>query len=409
MKPPTIILLILLICPIVFPQTRRTSSQKQPVSPPSPTQHIQTADGITSVYDESSNTTLTSSNEVLLYDDTSQGAVNPLRVTMTLVTTYSGSSSTSREASIDPLIKLLFSYRYFVAKFDVGESRDFAIFTGLSNLEASGKLSFIRRDNSGNQVITTMQVSIRASELHTILEKIRTARSVSFLIGRDSFVLTANQLEIFEKFLARTPHPASQSLTSPSKCDLTLAQAPALRGFRLKQSLNDVLARFRGVQTSEILSNTPAAPKTNRSLLDVIFGTYYALTSQTPAAGHKLTENWNEILADSRFFSDFEGVSKLHLEFIEQQLIAIRVEYKNDIRWQTNDEFVAASATALGLSSQWKTGSVLSCVGFTIQASSSFGPSTLELRDPNAEAAARQREEELKKREEDKRKSTFKP
>ncbi|HJP92884.1 MAG TPA: hypothetical protein VJ875_13080 [Pyrinomonadaceae bacterium] len=408
MKPPTIILLILLICPLVLPQTRRTSSQKRPVSPPSPTQHIHTADGITSVYDESINTTLISSNEVLLYDDASQGAVNPLRVTMTLVTTYAGSSSTSSEAAIDPLIKLLFSYRYFVAKFDVGEPRDFAIFTGLSNLEASGKLSFIRRDNSDNQVITTMQASIRASELHTILEKIKTARSASFLIGRDSFVLTANHLEMFEKFLARTPHPAPQSLTPPSNCDLTVAQAPALRGFRLGQSLTDVLARFRSVHTSEILSNANAAPKTTRSLLDVIFSTYYALTAQTPAAGHKLTENWNEVLADSRFFPDFEGVSKLHLEFIEQQLIAIRVEYKNDIRWQTNDEFVAASATALGLATQWKTGPLLTCVGFTIHASSSFA-SILELRDTNAEGAARQREDELKKREEEKRKNTFKP
>lgn len=253
-----------------------------------------------------------------------------------------------------------------------------------------------------------MQASIRASELHTILKKIKTTPSVSFLIGRDSFVLTATHLEIFEKFLARTPHPAPQSVTPPSKCDLTLIQAPALRGFRLSQRLNDVLARFPGVQTSEILSNSAAAPTVNRTLLDVIFGTYYALKPQTPAAGHNLTENWNEILADSRFFPDFQGVSKLHLEFIEQQLIAVRVEYKNDIRWRTNDEFVAASASALGLSNHWKTGSLLSCVGFTIHASSSFA-SSLELRDTNAEAAARGREEGLKKRDADKRKSTFKP
>ena len=187
MNTRTIVLMTLLIFTTTIAQTRRTSTQKRPPSTPSPTQDIQTADGITSAYDESSNTTLASSNEVLLYDDASQGAVNPLRVTMTLVTTYPGRPSTSTDTATDPLIRLLFSYRYFVAKFDVGEPRDFGIFTGLSTLEASGKLSFIRRDNSGNQVITTMQASIRASELHTILEKDQNS-AIRFFLNRPRFV-----------------------------------------------------------------------------------------------------------------------------------------------------------------------------------------------------------------------------
>lgn len=89
-------------------------------------------------------------------------------------------------------------------------------------------------------------------------------------------------------------------------------------------------------------------------------------------------------------------------------MIAIRVEYKDEIKWQTVDEFVAASATALGLSTHWKSGPLLTCNGFTIQASSSLHPS-LEMRDTAAQTAARQREDELRKKEEDKRRSTFKP
>lgn len=398
-----------------FSQSRKRAPKSKggtTVTPsPSPIPQIQSSDGITSAYDESGNTTLVVSKEILLYDDANEGAVNPLRITMHLVTTYSGRASASSQAATDPLVKLLFNYRYFVPKFDVGDPRDFAIFTGLSTLEASGHLSFVRRDKSGNDVITTMQAAIRASEFDKILQKLKTSRSVSMLLGRDSFLLTTNHLDLFAKFLATIPHPqadTAQTLSPVSKCDLTVAQSPALRGFRLGEELEQVLRHFPGLDTREMAYNATTQARINRSSLDVILGTYYALTPQTPAAGHKITDTWNEILADSRFFPDFAGVAKLHLEFIDKQVVAIRVEYKDEIRWQTVDEFVAASASALGLSTQWKTGSLLTCVGFTLQASSSFRPS-LEIRDTAAEAAARQREVELRKKEEDKRKSIFKP
>lgn len=396
-------------------QTRKRAPKSKRVAiatpSPSPTPDIQTTDGISSAYDESSNVTLVVSKEVLLYDDAGKGAVNPLRVTMNLVATYAGRSSTSRESATDPLVRLLFNYRYFVPKFDIGDPRDFAIFTGLSTLEASGHLTFVRRENFGNDVITTMQAAIRASEFDKILQAVKAARSVSVLLGRDSFVLTANHLELIEKFLARTPHPSmhtAQIRPAASKCDLTVAQSPALRGFRLGESLDDVVRRFPSWQIRETADKTPSESPTNHSSLDVVFGTYYALTPQTPASGRNITDRWSEVLADSRFFPDFEGVAKLHLEFIDRQVIAMRVEYKDDIKWQTIDEFVAASATALGLSTQWKSGPLLTCNGFTIQASSSLHPS-LEMRDTVAQTAARQREEELRKTEEEKRKSTFKP
>jgi hypothetical protein len=175
-------------------QTRRRPRPKPIpiVTPsPSPTPDIQTSDGISSAYDESSNVTLVVSKELLLYDDASKGAVNPLRVTMNLVTTYQGRPLAPNQSATDPLVRLLFHYRYFVAKYDVGEPRDFAIFTGLSRLEASGNLTFVRRQNSGNDVITTMQAAIRASEFDKILQGLKAARSVSVLLGPDTFVLSA--------------------------------------------------------------------------------------------------------------------------------------------------------------------------------------------------------------------------
>ncbi|SRR6266498_142655 len=393
-------------------QTRRRPKPIPIVTPsPSPTPDIQASDGISSAYDEASNVTLVVSKELLLYDDASKGAVNPLRVTMNLVTTYQGRPLAPNQSATDPLVRLLFNYRYFVAKYDIGEPRDFAIFTGLSRLEASGNLTFVRRQNSGNDVITTMQAAIRASEFDNILQAIKTARSVSVLLGRDTFVLSANHLELIEKFLARTPHPsidAAQIRPAPSKCDLTVAQAPALRGLRLAESLDGIIRRFPAFEVRETANKIPTQSKVNHSSLDVVFGTYYALTPQNPASGRTITDTWSEVLADSRFFPDFEGVSKLHLEFIDRQLIAIRVEYKDEIKWQSIDEFVTASSTALGLATQWKSGPLLTCNGFTIQASSSLHPK-LEMRDTAAQTAARQREDELRKKEEDKRKSTFRP
>jgi hypothetical protein len=115
-------------------QTRRRPRRPKPipiVTPsPSPTPDIQTSDGISSAYEESSNVTLVVSEELLLYDDASKGAVNPLRVTMNLVTTYQGRPLAPNQSATDPLVRLLFNYRYFVAKYDVGEPRDFVIFTG---------------------------------------------------------------------------------------------------------------------------------------------------------------------------------------------------------------------------------------------------------------------------------------
>jgi hypothetical protein len=335
-------------------QTHRRQPRPKPipiVTPsPSPTPDIQTSDGISSAYDEASNVTLVVSKEVLLYDDASKGAVNPLRVTMNLVTTYQGRSLTSNPSTTDPLVRLLFNYRYFVAKYDVGEPRDFAIFTGLSRLEASGNLTFVRRQNSGNDVITTMQAAIRASEFDKILQAIQTARSVAVLLGRDTFVLSASHLELIEKFLARTPHPgidAAQVRPAPSKCDLTVAQAPALRGLRLAESLDDVIRRFPAFAVRETANKMSSQSQINHSSLDVVFGTYYALTPQNPASGRNITDTWSEVLADSRFFPDFEGVAKLHLELIDRQVIAIRVEYKDEIKWQSIDEFVTTSSTAL--------------------------------------------------------------
>jgi hypothetical protein len=186
------VLILALACVMSGPQcvdgqTNPRAPKAKPVhtaqATPSPTPDVQTNDGVTRAYDASSNVILVIGREVLLYDNANEGAVNPLRVTMHLATSYSGRLSTSGQTVTDPIVKILFSYRYFVQKFDVGDPRDFAIVTGLSTLEASGHLSFVGRENAGRDVITTMQVAIKASEFDKILRSMKAVtRSLSLAV-----------------------------------------------------------------------------------------------------------------------------------------------------------------------------------------------------------------------------------
>ena len=171
------------------------------------TSDVQTVDGITRLYDPANNVTLVVSKEISIFDNTPEGAVHPLRVTINLAATYTGRLQFSDQTSSDPIVRILFKYRYFVAKFDVGEPRDFAIFAGISTLLASGQLTFVGREDVGRDVVTTMQVAMRASEFEKTLRSMEAARSVSFFLGRETFPLTSKHLASMKTFLSATPHP----------------------------------------------------------------------------------------------------------------------------------------------------------------------------------------------------------
>lgn len=366
----------------------------------------QVADGIARQYDAATDQTLVMSREALLFDNTREGAVRPTRITMLLAGAHPGRITTGVQPAADPLVRVLFRYRYFVAKFDTGEPRDFAFFTGALTLLASGDLRFVGREDAGGDVITTMQATFRASELEKVLQSMRAARSVGVMLGRDTIPLTAEHLDLVGKFLAALPHPSAGASaqgspgapTAPApKCELKTDRAPELRGFRLGQSVDEVLRRFPGLRLRD-----------NRYIntgwdLDLAFGAYVA------GSGAPVTSMSTMTMIDTRHFQGFEGVKNIKVKFTEGRLTTYRVEYDDSIKWSGVEEFRVKTAESLGLSEVWKAGNTLECDGFSVLVGRGYPAMFIEVKDIATEQAFRKGEEEKRRKEEEERKGRFKP
>ncbi len=379
-----------------------------PAATPAPAQPApQVVDGILRQYDPATDQTLVASGEALLFDNTREGAVRPTRITMLLESSHGRMTPGAEPA--DPLVRVLFRYRYFVAKFDTGDPRDFAFFTGGLTLLASGELKFVGREEvAGGDVITTMRITIRASELEKVLRSMRAARSVGVLLGKDTVPLTAEHLNLIGKFLDALPHPSAGANASASpgggaaapaqKCELKIDRAPELRGFRLGQSVDDVLRRFPGLKLLDNRYGLGAGWN-----LDLAFGAYVA------GSGAPVTNMSTMAMVDTRYFQGFEGVKNIKVKFTEGRLTAYRVEYDDSIKWGGVEEFRAKTAESLGLSEVWKGGTTLECEGFGVEVGRGYPAMFIEVKDVATEQSFRQREEERKRKEEQERKARFKP
>lgn len=416
-------------------QTPRRGTSRRAPAPvakpsltPSPSPDVsQIVDGITEQYDAATNQTIVTSKEVVLYDNANEGAIHPIRVTMLLDARYPGraSTATANQASANPLVKIfltsnplvriLFKYKYFVAKFDVGEPRDFTLFTGGLNILASGDLKFLERQDVGGDVITTMQVGIKASEFDKILQSMKAAKSVGVMLGRDIFPFKSPELDLFTKFLAAVPHPAVDAAVANNpdaagpmapKCDLKIAQAPELRGFRLGMPVNDLLNRFPGVKPIDRSYGTRPIVDYNSGQIrfELYPVNYRGGYSTTPVENMTTRSNIN-----TNFFQGLEGIFQINLDFTDGHLTTLRIAYDDKIKWSSLEEFRARTAEALGLSDKWKAGNLLSCDGFSIKADQTYPGMYIELKDVTTEQEFRKRQEEQKRSEEEKRKETFKP
>ncbi len=403
-------------------QTPRRGTARRPSVPvtkpspmPSPSPDLpQTVDGITSQHDAATNQTLVTSRELVLYDNANEGAVNPIRVTMLLITRYPGRPSTANQVAADPIVRILFRYKYFVAKFDVGEPRDFTLFTGGITILASGDLKFVERQDIGRDVITTMQVGIKASEFDKILQLMKAAKSVGVMLGRDVFPFKAPELDLFKKFLAAVPHPAIDAAVASNpdaadstvpKCDLKIAQAPELRGFRLGMPVNDLLNRFPGVKPIDRSYGTrPIVDYNSGQIRFELYPVNYRAHGATGVENMTTRSNIN-----TNFFQGLEGIFQINLDFTDGRLTTLRIAYDDKIKWSSVEEFRSKTAEALGLSDKWKAGNLLSCDGFSMRAERSYPGMAIEMKDVATEQDFQKRQEDQKRSEEERRKETFKP
>ncbi|MFN2453583.1 MAG: hypothetical protein ABR577_05135 [Pyrinomonadaceae bacterium] len=130
---------------------------------------------------------------------------------------------------------------------------------------------------------------------------------------------------------AQTTTPIKESRSDDAikapetKCTLTLAQVPAVRGFRLGMTTKDFKTRF---PTVEIAS----ADITGRSLAAI-----YTKDSQ--------------LKIDRSNLKDVESVL---LSFADDRLETMSVTYDSATRWESTDQFVAVISQSLALPGTWK-------------------------------------------------------
>lgn len=208
--------------------------------------------------------------------------------------------------------------------------------------------------------------------------------------------------------------------TPNTKCTLTLAQAPEIRGFRLGTRLEQVLARFPGLVIEP--------PGEFDSRIELVFRDNTSPTLNprdiTPIYDRKAYINRSK-------FTGFEGVDSIYLKFFDGRISFIQVVYDGTTQWKTTAEFVTRISEALGLPNTWQNKSdgfspgrlspppeprverTLECDGFKATANFGYeGQPELSLKDTAADQVKekRQKEKEEKWRhEEEERRKIFKP
>jgi S1-C subfamily serine protease len=192
----------------------------------------------------------------------------------------------------------------------------------------------------------------------------------------------------------RLLHAQDKSGALPS-CDLTLSNAPALRGLRLGMGASEVSAHLGGL--------TPKPGRCGLSTLTV--------------SGSRL--------ASAR---GFEGVESMSVVFLDGRAAYLMVSYGREFPFASFDDYLEALSSRLGLPRAWRRAAgfegmeeahAMTCDGFVV-AAGHVGSSYVELHDTEAvktllqrdveEDARLRREEERRQREEhERRRQSFKP
>ncbi len=212
-----------------------------------------------------------------------------------------------------------------------------------------------------------------------------------------------------------------------TKCTLALAQAPALRGFRLGMNQAQVIARFPGLSLDRADALGLA-----RLRLTLIDADLYPRSSSIRDRGVQLdiaagTAEGRSFTVDSSKFPDLKGVRKIQLRFVDGHISYVLVGYDDSFKWNSVDEFAQTVSKNLALPDEWRDGSdsdgykkdkELRCDGFLMtagiggDATDSRTGAQLSLEDTAMtqmiEKRQKEKEEKTKRAEEDRRK-TFKP
>lgn len=219
----------------------------------------------------------------------------------------------------------------------------------------------------------------------------------------------------------RQPLPTSELVTQADEgCNLSLAQSPELRGYRLGMSVEQVQARVPGAGFAK---DWPL----NRQAI--------VLRPRPPSDrmldGLRVRNYSDAALIDNSVFPGYEGVREISLYFTNGQLSTIEGSYENNQRWESVNQFMEAAASGLNLPGRWSplqeravadryriVSRTLKCSGFEVTTSMSLRVSPYGLSPFNTsvkisnvaiEEAERQKKIDAERREKEKQRETFKP
>jgi hypothetical protein len=151
-----------------------------------------------------------------------------------------------------------------------------------------------------------------------------------------------------------TPTKSLPAPTPTPEAKCTLTQAPELRGFRLGMSMEDAVARFRGLEVS------PANEQGYTSL---------ELEFQNEKTFSILGDKDQIVRKDLGSFTinrskveGFDNVDRIGLSFLDGRIFEIEIRYYQSVQWNSLDEFAATISKTLNLSGVWKPSSSYSRV-----------------------------------------------
>ena len=174
-----------------------------------------------------------------------------------------------------------------------------------------------------------------------------------------------------------------------SKCSLTRAEAPEIRGIRLGMTPQQLMALFPEDGNQQKIGEAIRQSKR----VDAYGYSRLTLQADTPNSNPRFT-----------------GVNYIAVDFLDERVTFYHVAY-NGPEWKTVRQFVGKLTEAFHLPSSSWTGDdqdqQMKCDGFIINASASSGTigSRVEVRDPSVPQVIRDRREVVK----DKERQAFRP
>lgn len=117
-------------------------------------------------------------------------------------------------------------------------------------------------------------------------------------------------------------------------CELTPANAPELRGFKLGMTLQEIKQKY---------PNMPSVSANEYGLGKI----YFDRDGKNQESKNGFT------FINSNNYKEFEGTKRVYLEVVDEKVAEITIVYTNEIKWKSDDEFVKKTAESLGITGSW--------------------------------------------------------